>query len=148
MAKMTKQTKQTKYRPVLPAKLIKHALKLAKLEQPISQESIELIGILAPFEAKIAAQAITPAYTTSSQESLLSSLGGEEETQRAQSLSKEAYWAACYDKYTKHREECSLEEIQAAREHMYLHDLMSAEELEAFEQGASLPSCLPTSLRD
>ena len=146
MTKMAKMTKQTKYRPVLPAKLIKHALKLAKLEQPISQESIELIGILAPFEAKIAAQAITPAYTTSSQESLLSSLGGEGEegtqrtqgTQGTQSLSKEAYWAACYDKYTKHREECSLEEIQAAREHMYLHDLMSAEELEAFEQGASL----------
>ena len=127
-----KHTKYTKYRPVLPAHLITHAIKLAKLEQPISTDSIELIGILAPFEAKIAAQAIFPAYTTSPKESLLDSLGGTAPS--AQNLPKEAYWLVCYNKYMESRESCSLEEIQAAREHMYLHDLMSQEELAEFEK--------------
>ena len=47
---------------------------------------------------------------------------------------KESYWEACYLKSLEDFKSLSFLEIQAAREYMYLHDLMTAEEMKEFEQ--------------
>lgn len=48
-------------------------------------------------------------------------------------LFKEAYWSDCYAKYNIAPADCTLEELHAAQEHMYLNDLMTPEQLLAFE---------------
>ena len=125
---------RTKYRPVLTASQITHILTLCKQEQPISAESFNVISILAPFEAKIAARAVTPAYTTAarSKANSLEALGGAAPTPEPE-ITKEQYWEQCYNKYRHYPASCTVEEIHAAQEHMYLHDLMSAEETAEFE---------------
>lgn len=52
-----------KYRPVLTAVQIEKIIFLAKTETPISDSSRSLIGTLAPFLAKIQANAVNAAYT-------------------------------------------------------------------------------------
>jgi len=129
-----------KYRPVLTAGLVDHIMFLAKSESPISQESIELISILAPFQAKIKNAGVAEAYSTTAKPSLEEQLGMPSATVptvfqlgATTYLSKEEYWAACYHIYLRSPSLLSLEEIQAAREHMYLHDLMSDDEMRLFE---------------
>lgn len=125
------QSNTKKYRPSLTACMVDHILHLAKSESPISSESISLIGVLAPFQAKIQNDAITEAYTTAPpKKSVEESLGMVTPTKH---LSKEDYWEECHVKYTANPTECSLQEIEAAREHAYLHDLMTIEEKELFE---------------
>lgn len=126
-----RRTGSKKYRPVLPAHLIEHILALAKSENPISASSIEVVGILAPFQAKIQNDSLTPAYTTEPKQSLEEKLG----MSTPHYDDKVDYWAACYNKYVATPAECSLAEIQAAQEHMYLNNLMSDEEVAVFEAG-------------
>lgn len=136
-----RRTGSKKYRPVLPAHLIEHILALAKSENPISASSIEVVGILAPFQAKIQNDSLTPAYTTKPKQSLEEKLGMVPGTIISYSLDgidyrdKVDYWRACYNKYVAMPTTCSLAEIQAAQEHMYLHGLMSDEEVAVFEAG-------------
>lgn len=135
---------KSKYRPVLTALQIKHILKLAKLESPLSDASLSVISTLSVFAAKIDNAGIAPAYTLSSskpKESLLASLGDtdtlaelEREGDIAR-LSKEQYWEECFDKYSTNPSSCTVEEIKAAEEHMYLNDLMSPEQEAAYERG-------------
>ena len=47
---------------------------------------------------------------------------------------KESYWEACYALHIKDVTRLSLQEIQAAREYMYLNDLMTDTEMKEFEQ--------------
>jgi hypothetical protein len=120
-------------------------LALAKTETPLSTSSIELIGILAPFQAKIQNAGITAAYVHTPKESIEQSLGMlntadyTSYTQQKAGMSmspamtKEEWWEACYVHYIKAPEYCTLQQIQAAREHMYLNDLMSDEEIREFE---------------
>lgn len=137
-----------KYRPSLTDENILHILKLAKTESPISAQSLAVIKVLAPFLAKINAGAITPAYAASNnRQSLEEKLGLAPISQEpmapiltAESMPKEQYWAKCYDKYKASPESCTLLEIEAAREHMYLNDLMSPEDMVAFERAAFLDS--------
>ena len=124
-----------KYRPVLSACMIDHIVSLAKTESPISSESITLLGILAPFQAKIQNEGITPAYVTVPTKSLEESLGLEVPVTHPLGMAKEAYWESCYNSYKLNPASCSLQEIQAAREHMYLEGLMSEEEVVEFEKG-------------
>lgn len=146
------QATRSKYRPVLTAAQIVHILALAKLESPLSDLSISVISTLAPFQAKIENSGILPAYTAvPPKPSTLESLGGsmlgrsingmdaslvllDEIGLRKTDKSKEEYWARCYAKYCLEPTICSLEEIQAATEHKYLNDLMSPEEVAAFEE--------------
>jgi len=136
-----------KYRPVLTGGMIEHILSLCKKETPISSESISVIGVLAPFQAKIQNDAIAEAYTVAPPKpSLEESLGLEVPATTPSSstpprVSKEEYWHLCHTKYTLSPESCTLTEIQAAREHAYLHELMSPEEVEAFER-EHLPAAL------
>ncbi len=123
----------SKYRPVLTAQQILHIITLAKEESPLSSLSIEVIGKLAPFQAKIENAGIVPAYTLAEpRASLLESIGGEI---ASTNKPKEVYWEECYDKFFKHgAAKCSLDEIAAAQEHRYINELMSPEELAVFEE--------------
>jgi hypothetical protein len=149
--RFTPKEKQAKYRPVLTANMIEYILKLAKTESPISNDSIDIISVLAPFQAKIQNSGIIAAYTEverlSLEESLgfpvsrnLPSLGPTREDAIScpenlkAGMSKEEYWAWCYARYKISPEVCSLDEIQSAQEHRYLNDLMSPEEIAAFEE--------------
>lgn len=129
-----------KYRPVLSAQLILHMLDLAKAD--MSAASIELIGILAPFKAKIDNLSIAPAYNTKPKQSLEDSLGmdtgtvieGEYELDGVSYNFKEDYWKACFDKLTeKGPKFLSIVELNAANEHRYLQGLMTEEEVKVFE---------------
>lgn len=140
MPKSALNTAKYRLRP-LSESLILHMLELCKKELPMSIESVELIGILAPFQAKIANKGITTAYTTKPKSTLMESLG-EGPTKATPAyilhgvtyLSKEEFWAACYELYTADPAQLSLEEIGAAKEHMYLNELMSPEEVAEFEE--------------
>lgn len=133
-----------KYRPSLRAELIDHALALAKKEQPISDLSIDLIGALAPFSAKIANGSILPASVVSPKESIEESLGLVDVTlYNNDMITKEDYWNRCYELYVDSPELCTLQEIKAAQEHMYLNDLMSEAELAAFEKRAETEGDTP-----
>jgi len=132
--------KVSKYRPSLSACLINHILHLAKSEIPISQESIELIGILAPFQAKIKNLGITEAYITTPKKSIEEKLGlyntiatNLSDERYNNCSSKEELWKQAYIKREKDRASCSLEELIWAEEHRYLHSLMSPEEEANFE---------------
>ena len=136
---MPQNTPTPKYRPVLTAAQITHILHLAKTENPISSQSVSVIGTLAPFQAKIENAGLTPAYTITStskedkKRDLIFSLGIP--TASTSYMSKEEVWERCYTKYKLTPTACSLEEIAAAKEHMYLNDMMTDEELKSFEQG-------------
>lgn len=150
---LTKQQVQ-KFRPVLPAYLITHIIALAKQDVvagSTSLSSIELISILAPFAAKIENAGITAAYTTappkkSLEESLGMSVSTPAPAQELQAtathymldgayfVNKEEYWEACYHKFLNSPSSCTLQELQAAREHKYLEGLMSPEEMVEFEK--------------
>ena len=132
---------QAKYRPSMTAAQIAKIVSLCKQEQPMSLESMTIVGILAPFQAKIENSAMKASYTTVDKPSLMEQLGAaapapDSYTFQGEVFSrKEVYWLACYNYYCEHRELMSLVEIVAAKEHMYLNDLMSPEEATAFEQG-------------
>tara|TARA_R110000851_G_scaffold39244_2_gene99949 strand:- start:119 stop:616 length:498 start_codon:yes stop_codon:yes gene_type:complete len=137
--------KSLKYRPVLTATQIEFILTMAKLEHPISELSFSIIRTLAPFQAKIQNNSITPAYSTAvgtTKDNLMDSLGGTESLESLDSSSpynpsspynKQAYWEACYKKFTSDPIHCSLAEIEAAQEHAYINDLMTAAEIVDFE---------------
>ncbi len=135
----TPNTPTKKYRPVLSGCSIDHIVALCKRETPISSESIEVLGVLAPFQAKIGANAIAEAYSTTPKLSLAEKLGlgianpASTKVLAIPTVSKEEYWAQCYKVWADDPAKLSLSEIQAAQEHMYINDLMSAEELIAFE---------------
>lgn len=122
-----------KYRPSLTSAQIEHILTLAK-GSPMTDVNINLIGILSPFYAKIQNKALTVAYTTTEKQSTLASIGGTSSPNLADN--KEQYWQDCHQKLTElGPANCSLEEIQAANEHRYLHGLMTPDEQAAFERG-------------
>ena len=123
-----------KYRPVLTAEQIEHILYLAK-SSPMTDTNISLIGSLSPFFAKIQNKAVAAAYSTTEKSSKFSieSLGGV--ASNATELSKEDWWKECYNQWLITPTEMSLEGIEAANEHRYLHGLMTPEEQTAFETG-------------
>lgn len=142
---MNKNT-TAKYRPSLSAEMINHMLYLAKTESPISAESMALIGILAPVQAKIQNAGIQAAYTTSPRKTLEEKLGMAHLSPAPHTLSypgdstltkgfssKEALWEHCHKQYLSNPASCTLEIIQNAKEHSYLKGLMSPEEEAEFE---------------
>lgn len=139
-----KRKQVAKYRPVLTASQILHILTLCKTESPISSESMSVIATLSSFQAKIENAGITPAYIqaapkpkANSLEALgfvgASSVETVDTTLAPTYEDKEAYWSHCYAKYSTNPASCTLQEIHAAKEHMYINDLMSEEEVRVFE---------------
>ena len=115
-----------KHRPTLTRKQIAWLLEQARVHAATDDTAMELVSILAPYLSKIDNKAVLPAYTTT-RTSQLEALGG------VAPVDKEAYWMSCYEKYAANPTTCTVEEIVAAKEHMYLHELMSAEKVAAFE---------------
>lgn len=127
---MNRQAKQ-KYRPVLTAEQITYLLALCKESPVLSSTCISCIHTLSVYQTKIDNLGITPAYTTSPRKSLVEKLG---ESSDLTLRSKEDVWATSYERYVADPASCSLATIQDAREHMYLHELMTPEEVVSFEQ--------------
>ena len=155
-----KHTRLVKYRPVLTANQITHILNLAKLENPLSDISLSVISTLSVFQTKIDNAAVLPAYSSiqstasastavTREEKQLLDLGEIPATSGASTsaalahsgiypnatdlVDKEVYWEECHTKYKYTPELCSVKELSAAQEHMYLNDLMTAEQEAAWE---------------
>lgn len=144
-----------KYRPSVTGEQITHIIRLAKLD--MSTESIELIKTLAPFEAKILAGAMLPAHLSTPRQSLEDSLGmtivdslGKKiaiPTKGSVNLievkgDKVAYNLSCYNKYklactVDRLEDITPDIMEAAKEHMYVNDLMTPEEEAEYERNES-----------
>lgn len=141
-----KQRAISKYRPSLTASQIRHILALSKLN--MSQESIGIIKTLAPFEAKIANNAIDPSFTTIPSLSIEDSLGmasplspqGHQPTTTTTTptIDKVAYNLKCYEKSINDMTKMSLSDIACAKEHMYVNDLMTSVEEEAYELNTNI----------
>ena len=127
-----------KYRPSIKLSLISHIIDLAKSESPLSTASIELIGLLAPFLAKAEAGALqanpTPVIRVPKVD-ILESLGGEAIPAipaRAGDLNGNECWILYKDEPTH----CSLKVIDIALDYAYTNDLMTSEEVIAYESRA------------
>jgi hypothetical protein len=147
--KHQKSSTRGKFRPVFSFAALQQIYTLAKADyiQSSSPLSLEILGIVAPFLTKIEIGTINPAYVLvdqegklSKEEKLLISLGASlaEEKHKNNEIqmrsSKEIYWEECWKKFNENPESCSILEIKAAKEHAYLNDLMSQEEIEEFEK--------------
>jgi len=56
------------------------------------------------------------------------------EVHQEEFLTKEDYWEACYKKHQKYPDHCTIRDLEAAKEHMYLNGLMTPEEIKEFEE--------------
>jgi len=133
---------QHKYRPSLTALQIAHIVKLA--EEDIartgdSYDSLSIIRSLSPLLVKINTGAIKSSYVSTPMPSIFDKLG-EAPTSTpptpspSASMSKKEYNHKCYIKYHAHMNTCTPEEINAAKEHAYINDLMTASEEQEYEK--------------
>jgi len=144
----TKSTTQ-RYRPSLTAVQIAWIVTKAKTELPISDTAFSVIASLDPFLTKIANRSITPSYVVSNKPlaNSLEALGAASEIGNTynpsnnlanslirEGVTKEQLWEECYKKYMASPASCTLTEIECAQEHRYLNDLMTEEEIAAFEK--------------
>ena len=101
-----------------------------------------LMGKINTLRTKIANNALSPAYVVRKHIdpaiAILEDLGAPEDEIAAATggETKEQYWEACYIQFQKNPNLCTVPQIEAAHEHMYLHDLMTPEEVAAFEFNA------------
>jgi len=127
---------RAKHRPVLTAAQISHIVLLCKLEDPLSETSMSIISYLAPFLSKIENSGNVAAYEMIGRKpahNSLEGLGIPTGENLLDGMSKEEIWAKSYAKYELDRVSCTLQELQDAREHMYLNDLMTELEVLEFE---------------
>lgn len=98
-----------------------------------------LIGKINILRAKIANKTLNPAYVVRKHIdpaiAILEDLGAPEDdiALLAGSITKEQHWENCYNQFVKSPDLCTVAIIEAAYEHMYLHDLMTSEEVTAHE---------------
>jgi len=98
-----------------------------------------LIGKINTLRTKIANKTLNPAYVVRKHIepaiAILEDLGAPESeiAKLAGGETKEEYWSRCHSKYLELPMACTVAEIDAAQEHRYLHDLMSPEEVTAYE---------------
>ena len=140
MTKQNQATHAAKYRPSLTTAQIIKITNLAISENPITNESIQLIATLSPFLAKIENGALAAAYvpTPRTSSNSLEALGAGTSTVQGTlptptAPTKEQRWEASYAQYLANPLSCNAITIMEAKEHMYLNDLMSTEEMAEFE---------------
>lgn len=119
-----------KYRPSLKAEHITHIIATLK-SGTVSQLDMEVLKVLVPFEAKINNGIIVPASIPTPKQSIEESLGMLPAP--TASLTKEQQWEQSYQLYKRDPANCTLQIIAEAKEHMYLHNLMTPEEAAEFE---------------
>lgn len=133
-----------KYRPVLSESAISHIILLCKQESPLSQESMEVISILAPFEAKIQNAGVSAAYVANPKQSMEEKLGLGEAVEKAQHsfssssnhpspANPEQKRYTAYMKWMEDSADCTLEEILLADTYRYEKGLMGQIEQDIYE---------------
>lgn len=138
-----------KYRPSLTPTQISNIIELCKHQEPISPEAFSIIAVLAPFYTKISLGGVTASHNTKQARAktpseLLDSLGGFDGIDNHAGsgtnlgLSNPHYWAECYDKSLNPDAKLTAKELEGCNEHRYLNDMMSAEEVKAFETGSGI----------
>lgn len=122
-----------KYRPVLTQDQITHILSLCRKD--MSDASIQLMSVLAPFEYKIRNQAITPAYTQTPKESLADMMGLEPTPPipSIRSLDPKALYEVWVNDPSF---PFTPSDLRIIREYRYVNDLMTFEEERAYETNA------------
>lgn len=91
----------------------------------------QLIGKINTLRTKIANNVLNPAYVVRKHIdpalAILEDLGADEAEldSLAGGETKEQYWTRCFDKYSRDPSSCTVAEIEAAMEYMYLNDMMS-----------------------
>jgi len=130
-------TKIPKYRPVLTAEQITYILYMCRIQEPLTEEAMSIIISLGPFKAKIDDRGIQAAYVAGNapKASIPANAPTSVAPYNPMGKTKEEVWEECYNKWnTEGSSACSLREIEGANEHRYLNDLMSAEEVAAFDK--------------
>lgn len=123
--------KTLKYRPVLTSNQISHLISLCKKD--LSNDSLSVIAVLAPFKTKIENHGIMPAYVIQNKPSLLESLGFENDNNFS-NLSREESTQKAYDRWLQNPDSCNVDELTMVQEHRYLNELMTSEESQDFER--------------
>ena len=128
-----------KYRPSLTVAQIKRIYRATQLMYVNTLEKEKdldksILQLLAPFIAKIENDAICPSYAPIPRLDIMDQLGGESDAAIIAKSNKVAYNAACYAMYLENPVRCSLDKIKAAKEHMYVNDLMTQIEEMTYER--------------
>jgi hypothetical protein len=122
--------KTIKYRPCFTSEIISHLYSLCR--NNICDKSIEALAVLAPFKAKIENNGISPAYTINKKESLVDSLGIENDEEYALLAPNEKRKKA-YAKWSLNPDSCNSFELVLVRDYRYFNQLMSPEEVEQYD---------------
>lgn len=147
---------EQKYRPSLSGLQIAVILDTFRSLPIKSAEHISIMRTLSPFLAKIECGAIVPSHTAQrdpAKVDLLSAIGASLDHSSSRevamelrgyptvdipTITKEQWWHQCYEYYILHLTDpagkpITPEQLHAAKEHMYLNDLMTAQEVSEFE---------------
>lgn len=127
-----------KYRPVLTQDQILHILSLCRKD--MSDASINLISVIAPFEYKIRNQAIKPAYNPTGRESLADMMGLSPtppipSIKQSHSNDPKALYAVWLNDPTF---PFTPSDLKIIKEYRYVNDLMTPEEEQEFESNHSI----------
>ena len=119
--------KTAKYRPCFSEAHISHILSLCK--QELSDKSLSVISVLAPFKAKIDNNCISPAYAMKERESLYGSLGIEG-SEECSGLTPAEKRKRAFDKWNENPDSCNVSELELVQTYRMDNDLLSTEERE------------------
>lgn len=130
-----------KYRPSLSGAQI-NTITAVLQAAPASPEVVAALKTMLPFKIKVEAGLMQAGYYTAPEGSTPSGsvAGTLAETDSTTSpANKEDYWAQCYSKYKQanYCKDLTDEELNAAGEHMYISDLFTHDEDEAFDNGTT-----------
>ncbi len=133
---MSPTKKEPKYRPSFTATEISYMIAVFKAHQPLGLADIAIVAKLSPFLAKIESATLTPSYVPSPRVSpySLEGLGGMTREPQDDGLRKEIRWQQAYELYKKDPASCNAVQLADAREHMYLNELMTPEEVARYEK--------------
>lgn len=122
--------KTAKYRPCFTSEQISHIIVLCKKE--LSDSSLSVISVLAPFKAKIENSCIAPAYSLRKKESLVNSLGIENDGGYS-CLTPDERRAHAFEKWSQDPNACNVGELELVRDYRFFNDLLSPGELEQYD---------------
>ncbi len=117
-----------KYRPCLTGDQISHILALCKKD--LSQQSLLVISVLAPFQAKIDFSGVAPAYSANARRSLEDSLGMNNTGDSSTPIERRKI---AYEKWCQNPDSCSMDELERANTYRRDNNLMTPEEEAQFD---------------
>lgn len=118
--------KTAKFRPCLSSNQIGHILSLCKKD--LSDNSLSVISVLAPFKAKMENYGVAPSYVTQERQNIFDSLGIEEDS----NATPEEKRQQAFIKWSEDPDSCTINELELVQTYRSENDLMSAEESERY----------------